>query len=74
MQVYTHANNHAGYYPGAQTIDFKLLFDPKVGVRLLNLQGLDIYIVTAERQNPCRPAPAPAPGLGAGAGALQARV
>lgn len=33
-KVYTHANNHAGYYPGAVTIDFKLLFDPKDGTVL----------------------------------------
>jgi hypothetical protein len=30
LQVYIHSNNHAGYYPGAKTIDLKLLFDPKV--------------------------------------------
>lgn len=29
-KVYLHANNHAGYYPGAGTIDIKLLFSPKV--------------------------------------------
>ncbi len=29
-RVYAHINNHAGYYPGATTIDIKLLFDPKV--------------------------------------------
>ncbi|KIZ05075.1 FAD-dependent pyridine nucleotide-disulfide oxidoreductase [Monoraphidium neglectum] len=34
VKVYTHANNHAGYYPGASTIDFKLLFDPKDGLIL----------------------------------------
>jgi hypothetical protein len=28
--VYIHSNNHAGYYPGAKTIDLKLLFDPEV--------------------------------------------
>ncbi|GBF95266.1 hypothetical protein Rsub_08297 [Raphidocelis subcapitata] len=33
-KVYTHANQHAGYYPGASTIDFKLLFDPKDGAIL----------------------------------------
>jgi hypothetical protein len=30
LQVYIHSNNHAGYYPGAKTVDLKLLFDPKV--------------------------------------------
>lgn len=33
-KVYTHANNHAGYYPGATTVDFKLLFDPEDGTIL----------------------------------------
>eukprot|EP00775_Hariotina_reticulata_P002903 gene2903-3191_t len=27
-KIYIHANQHAGYYPGAKTIDFKLLFSP----------------------------------------------
>lgn len=29
-KVYIHANQHAGYYPGAKTIDLKLLFCPQV--------------------------------------------
>jgi NADPH-dependent 2,4-dienoyl-CoA reductase/sulfur reductase-like enzyme len=29
-KVYIHAGHHAGYYPGAKTIDLKLLFSPKV--------------------------------------------
>jgi NADPH-dependent 2,4-dienoyl-CoA reductase/sulfur reductase-like enzyme len=29
-KVYTHGNNHAGYYPGAGVIDIKLLFSPTV--------------------------------------------
>ncbi|KAI8475971.1 MAG: hypothetical protein J3K34DRAFT_402530 [Monoraphidium minutum] len=37
-KVYTHANNHAGYYPGADTIDLKLIFDPKDG-RILGCQA-----------------------------------
>jgi hypothetical protein len=34
-KVYIHAGHHAGYYPGAKTIDLKLLFSPEVrrGVR-----------------------------------------
>jgi len=32
VQVYTHANQHAGYYPGAGAIDIKLLFSPAVSV------------------------------------------
>jgi hypothetical protein len=31
QKIYIHANNHAGYYPNARTVDFKLLFDPQVG-------------------------------------------
>lgn len=30
-KIYLHANDHAGYYPGATPISFKLLFDPKTG-------------------------------------------
>lgn len=30
-KIYIHANNHAGYYPGALAIDLKLLFSPTVG-------------------------------------------
>lgn len=32
--VNTHSANHAGYYPGAQRIDLKLLFHPKTGAIL----------------------------------------
>lgn len=28
-KVYIHAGHHAGYYPGAKTIDLKLLFSPE---------------------------------------------
>lgn len=45
-KVYTHANNHAGYYPGASTIDFKLLFDPTSGT-ILGAQVGDLDIVIA---------------------------
>lgn len=30
LQIYVHANNHAGYFPGAAQIDMKLLFAPDV--------------------------------------------
>jgi hypothetical protein len=29
-KVYIHVGHHAGYYPGAKTIDLKLLFSPEV--------------------------------------------
>mmetsp|Transcript_20799 Transcript_20799/g.52880 ORF Transcript_20799/g.52880 Transcript_20799/m.52880 type:complete len:603 (-) Transcript_20799:157-1965(-) len=38
-KVYTHANNHAGYYPGAATIDFKLIFCPDTG-KILGCQAV----------------------------------
>ncbi|GFR43426.1 hypothetical protein Agub_g4507 [Astrephomene gubernaculifera] len=38
-KVYLHANNHAGYYPGARQMDLKLLFDPKDG-RVLGMQAV----------------------------------
>ncbi|KAG2502006.1 hypothetical protein HYH03_000502 [Edaphochlamys debaryana] len=38
-KVYLHINQHAGYYPGARTIDMKLLFDPKDG-KILGCQAV----------------------------------
>jgi rhodanese-related sulfurtransferase len=38
-KVYIHSNNHAGYYPGAKTIDLKLMFDPEGG-RILGCQAV----------------------------------
>ena len=38
-KVYVHGADHAGYYPGAKTISFKLLFDPKDG-RILGAQAV----------------------------------
>jgi NADPH-dependent 2,4-dienoyl-CoA reductase/sulfur reductase-like enzyme/rhodanese-related sulfurtransferase len=36
-KVYVHPTNHAGYYPGAQAMTLKLLFDPATG-KLLGAQ------------------------------------
>jgi rhodanese-related sulfurtransferase len=38
-KVYVHANNHAGYFPGAEPIALKVLFDPEDG-RLLGAQAV----------------------------------
>jgi NADPH-dependent 2,4-dienoyl-CoA reductase/sulfur reductase-like enzyme/rhodanese-related sulfurtransferase len=38
-KVYVHANNHAGYFPGAEPIALKILFDPDGG-RLLGAQAV----------------------------------
>ena len=38
-KVYTHSLSHAGYYPGAERISLKLLFEPKTG-RLLGAQAV----------------------------------
>jgi NADPH-dependent 2,4-dienoyl-CoA reductase/sulfur reductase-like enzyme/rhodanese-related sulfurtransferase len=38
-KVYVHPTNHAGYYPGAEGMTLKLLFDPETG-RLLGAQAL----------------------------------
>ncbi|MET4694448.1 FAD-dependent oxidoreductase [Endozoicomonas lisbonensis] len=43
-KVYIHANNHAGYYPGACKINFKLLFSPEgkvLGAQASGLNGVD---------------------------------
>ena len=38
-KVYIHPAHHAGYYPGAEAMTLKLLFEPKTG-RLLGAQGV----------------------------------
>jgi NADPH-dependent 2,4-dienoyl-CoA reductase/sulfur reductase-like enzyme/rhodanese-related sulfurtransferase len=38
-KVYVHANDHAGYFPGAEPIALKVLFDPSGG-RLLGAQAV----------------------------------
>ncbi len=38
-KIYIHPSDHAGYYPGAQSMTLKLLFDPQSG-RLLGAQGV----------------------------------
>lgn len=38
-KVYVHPMNHAGYYPGAQQLSLKLLFDPETG-RILGAQAV----------------------------------
>jgi NADPH-dependent 2,4-dienoyl-CoA reductase/sulfur reductase-like enzyme/rhodanese-related sulfurtransferase len=38
-KVYIHPMNHAGYYPGAEQMTLKLLFDPQTG-RILGAQGV----------------------------------
>ncbi|WIA16691.1 hypothetical protein OEZ85_013349 [Tetradesmus obliquus] len=38
-KVYIHAGHHAGYYPGAKTIDLKLLFSPEDG-KVLGCQAV----------------------------------
>ncbi len=38
-KVYIHSNHHASYYPGANQISFKLLFDPKDG-KILGAQAV----------------------------------
>jgi NADPH-dependent 2,4-dienoyl-CoA reductase/sulfur reductase-like enzyme/rhodanese-related sulfurtransferase len=38
-KVYVHPTHHAGYYPGAETLTLKLLFDPTTG-RVLGAQAV----------------------------------
>ncbi|MCE5326263.1 MAG: FAD-dependent oxidoreductase [Planctomycetaceae bacterium] len=38
-KIYVHPSSHAGYYPGAQTLSLKLLFDPADG-RILGAQAV----------------------------------
>lgn len=44
-KIYAHAANHANYYPGAEQISLKLLFDPVsgaiLGAQALGKQGVD---------------------------------
>ncbi|MCA8992330.1 MAG: FAD-dependent oxidoreductase [Planctomycetaceae bacterium] len=37
--IYIHPNNHAGYYPGAESMTLKLLLDPESG-KILGAQGV----------------------------------
>lgn len=39
--VHVHPGSHAGYYPGAQRVSLKVLFDPTTG-RLLGAQGVGL--------------------------------
>ncbi len=39
--IHIHPGSHAGYYPGAFPISFKMLFNPKDG-RILGAQGIGI--------------------------------
>jgi NADPH-dependent 2,4-dienoyl-CoA reductase/sulfur reductase-like enzyme/rhodanese-related sulfurtransferase len=38
-KIYVHPAHHAGYYPGAEAMTLKLLFDPQTG-RVLGAQGI----------------------------------
>ncbi len=38
-KVYVHTASHASYYPGAETVSFKMLFDPKTG-KILGAQAV----------------------------------
>ena len=38
-KIYVHPANHAGYYPGAEGMSLKIVFDPETG-RLLGAQGV----------------------------------
>ncbi len=38
--IYVHPTDHAGYYPDAQQMTLKVLFDPESGGRLLGAQGV----------------------------------
>jgi len=37
--IHLHPGSHAGYYPGAETVSLKVLFDPETG-KLLGAQGI----------------------------------
>jgi NADPH-dependent 2,4-dienoyl-CoA reductase/sulfur reductase-like enzyme/rhodanese-related sulfurtransferase len=39
--IHLHPSSHAGYYPGAQRVSLKILFDPESG-RLLGAQGVGL--------------------------------
>ncbi len=38
-KVFVHTASHASYYPGAETVSFKLLFNPETG-RILGAQAV----------------------------------
>ena len=38
-KIYIHPSNHAGYFPGAESMTLKLLFEPETG-RILGAQGV----------------------------------
>ena len=38
-KIYVHPMNHAGYYPGAEQMSLKILFEPESG-KLLGAQGV----------------------------------
>lgn len=44
-KIYVHPSHHANYYPGAQPVSFKLLFDPKdgtiFGAQAVGQEGID---------------------------------
>lgn len=44
-KVYVHPGSHAGYYPGAETLSIKLLFDPEsgaiLGAQAVGKEGVD---------------------------------
>ena len=44
-KVYIHPNNHAGYYPGASPLHFKLIFSPEdgkvLGAQAVGVDGVD---------------------------------
>jgi NADPH-dependent 2,4-dienoyl-CoA reductase/sulfur reductase-like enzyme/peroxiredoxin family protein/TusA-related sulfurtransferase/rhodanese-related sulfurtransferase len=44
-KVYIHPNNHAGYYPGATPLHFKLIFSPEdgkvLGAQAVGMDGVD---------------------------------
>ncbi|MDW3640230.1 FAD-dependent oxidoreductase [Vibrio sp. 1291-1] len=39
QKVYVHTASHASYYPGAETVSFKMLFDPQTG-KILGAQAV----------------------------------
>ncbi|MBA4387473.1 MAG: CoA-disulfide reductase [Verrucomicrobia bacterium] len=44
-KIYVHSNSHAAYYPGAETLTIKLLFDPSsgriLGAQVVGADGVD---------------------------------
>ena len=45
QSIITHSNHHAGYYPGATMLSFKLIFSPEsrrvLGAQVVGRQGVD---------------------------------